>query len=128
MEDFFGWLMGIGILIYIAFLLVKFYPGIVLAIGLVIGGIFFIRHLLKEEKARRAREEGEREAGRAREAERRWLIPLTQVALDVVSLTDRLVAVARMDTDGEGAVTCRIPGGIFRRGELRGVPVQAALA
>jgi hypothetical protein len=43
-------------------------------------------------------------------------------------LGDRIGAVARADTDGEGAVARGIPEIVSRRGELRGIFDQAALA
>ena len=43
-------------------------------------------------------------------------------------LSDRIGAVARADTDGEGAVARGIPEVVSRRGELRGIFIQAALA
>ena len=43
-------------------------------------------------------------------------------------LSDRIGAVARADTDGEGAVARGIPEIVSRRGELRGIFDQAALA
>src|SRR5882672_3878780 len=43
-------------------------------------------------------------------------------------LSDRIGAVARADTDGEGAVARGIPEIVSRRGELRGIFDKAALA
>jgi hypothetical protein len=43
-------------------------------------------------------------------------------------LSDLIGTVARADTDGEGAVARGIPEVVSRRGELRGIFDQAALA
>jgi hypothetical protein len=62
------------------------------------------------------------------EAAVRRLIPLTQVCLDVVCLSDPIGTVARADTDGEGAVALGISEVVSRRRELRGFFDQATLA
>src|SRR6516165_12056380 len=43
-------------------------------------------------------------------------------------LSDRIGAVARADTDGEGSVARGVPEVVSRRGELRGIFIQVALA
>jgi hypothetical protein len=43
-------------------------------------------------------------------------------------LSDRIGAVARADTDGEGTVARGVPEVVSRRGELRGFFIQVALA
>src|SRR5277367_1564985 len=58
-----------------------------------------------------------------------WLIPLSQVDLDVVLRPGR--AAARGGDGwlyGQGAVAFPIPADLFRRGALRRVPVRTAMA
>lgn len=62
-------------------------------------------------------------------------IDATQAAYPVDSgfprcsvLSDRIGAVARADTDGEGSVARGVPEVVSRRGELRGIFIQVALA
>ena len=67
--------------------------------------------------------------------EDKWFVYYDEAAYPVDSgfprcsvLSDRIGAVARADTDGEGSVARGVPEVVSRRGELRGIFIQVALA